>query len=270
MIIGNKYEILNKLGSGSFGTICKGINVRTKEQVAIKIEQINSDTKMLKHETKVYQYLLREKQSVHDGIPQIKWFGLDDTNYYMVIELLGESLFSLKQKCNTFSLQTTIAIGIKVVKILKFIHEKGLIHRDIKPDNFLVGLQNKKNEVYIIDFGFCRKYINDQTNKHIEQRHIKNIIGTPNFISVNMHQLQEPSRRDDIESVMYMLIYFYKGRLPWEQVSGLNEIKQMKQEIISNSSIPEKWRELLLNIRKMQFKDAPEYNYIINMLKETI
>ena len=148
IIIGNKYILLEQIGEGSFGKIYKGENWRTKEQVAIKVEPIANETKLLKNESIIYQYLIN-----CEGIPNVKWFGKDEENYYMVMPLLGPSLELLKEKSNTFSLRVVLQIGVQSLYLLKTIHEKGLIHRDIKPENFLLGLNEKNKQIHLID---CR------------------------------------------------------------------------------------------------------------------
>ena len=150
-LINHKYLLIEKIGAGSFGSIYKGQNIRTKEFVAIKVESIINSFKLLKNETNIYQYLIG-----CEGIPTVKWYGKDNINYYMVINLLGKSLKDLINESKQISLLSTLKIGIKILDILMIIHEKGLVHRDIKPDNFLFGLNSKNKQIYIIDFGFCK------------------------------------------------------------------------------------------------------------------
>jgi len=269
MIIGKKYEILNKIGNGAFGSIYKGKNIRTNEIVAIKVEPIKSNTKLLKNETKIYQYLSGFN---YTGIPQIKWFGVDETNYYMVISLLGPSLLQLKQKKNTFSLNIIISMTIQILERLQFIHEKGLIHRDIKPDNFLIGEGNNKNKIYLIDFGFCKKYVKED-GTHVNIKKISKIIGTPIYVSVNVHDLIEPSRRDDIESLVYIMMYFYYGELEWSEITiysndVLERIKLLKLNIINKKETHEMFIKMLLYVRKLNFEETPDYNYLKNTCLE--
>ena len=256
-LILNKYKLIEKIGEGSFGLIYKGINFRTKELVAIKIESIKNQTNLLKNESKIYHYLSNNK-----GIPIIKWYGKDNENYYMVIDLLGDSLEKNLQNIKTFSLEYVLKIGIYIIELLKTIHEKGLVHRDIKPDNFLYSLKDK-NQLYIIDFGFCKTFI-EENNKHIKIKKTSSLIGTPNFASINAHEYNELSRRDDLESLGYMLCYFYLGYLEWEKSILNEEIKNMKKNIIYNMNIPEILRKYLKIIQNLNFDEKPNYSMLIH------
>jgi casein kinase I family protein HRR25 len=255
MIIANKYKLIEKLNNGEFGTIFKAENIRTKELVAIKMESISVETKMLKRETQIYQYLGKAV-----GIPQVKWFGTTEEYNYMVLPLFGDSLAS-----KTFSLVDSFSIGQKIVRILSFIHEKGLIHRDVKPDNFVFN-QDGTN-VYIIDFGLCKKYV-DNDNKHIEMKSGKTIIGTPNFVSINVHNGLEPSRRDDLISVAYIILYLINGGLPWQTKREIKDIKRQKQLILQWSKTPSELIEYLTYCENLKFDETPDYEYLIKSLNK--
>lgn len=258
-IINNKYILINKLGEGSFGSIYKGQNIRTKEYVAIKVETIQSANKLLKNESIIYNYLNK-----CNGMPNVRWFGKDETNYYMVIDLLGQTIQQLKDTYKTIPLKIVLQIGIKIVNLLNIIHDKGLIHRDIKPENFLFGLNTKKNDIFIIDFGFSKVYINNDA--HIEMKRTHNIIGSNIYVSLNGHNYMELSRRDDMESLGYMLIYLYLGELPWNNATepNLNEkIKQMKLKILNDESIPGVLIDYLEYVRSLEFTDTPNYSSIV-------
>jgi len=262
-LIGNKYKLLEKIGEGSFGSIYKGTNIRTNEFVAIKIEPIIHDLKLLKNESIIYQYLIN-----NEGFPNVKWFGKDAHNYYMVINLLGESLQTLKERTKTFSLKLVLQIGIQIIYLLKRIHDKGLVHRDIKPDNFLLGLNSKNKQIYLIDFGFCKSFLNN--DKHIEIKKTNNLIGTNNFASINAHEFNELSRRDDLESLGYMLIYFYIGNLIWKDYSDNEMIKIMKNHIINDENIPKILIQYFKIIKCLEFKETPNYDFIINIFKNEL
>jgi len=269
IIINNKYRIIQKIGEGSFGSIYKGQNMRTNEYVAIKVESIKNETKLLKNESIIYRHL---NNCV--GIPYVKWFGKDNTNYYMVINLLGESLQSLKEKKGTFSLKLVLQIGINITTLLKIIHDKGLVHRDIKPDNFLLGLDKENKKIYIIDFGFCKSFMN--CDKHTEMSKTSSLIGSKTYASINSHNYLELSRRDDLESLGYMLIYLYLGTLSWQDISALTteeedineKIKHLKQNII-DKNLPIVLVNYMKYVRKLEFNEKPNYYIIIdNFTKE--
>jgi serine/threonine protein kinase len=248
VIINNRYEIMERIGAGSFGTIYRAQNIRTLEKIAIKIEPIESELKMLKHETTIYQYLKGMK-----GIPTLKWYGRDNQYYYMVMNYIG---FSLRSR---LSLNNILNIGIQMIEIVERIHLKGLIHRDIKPDNFL--LDNNTGQLYIIDFGFCKRFVTPE-NTHIPYKKTHNIIGSLNYVSINGHNLDELSRRDDMESIGYTLIYLYFGTLQWKQ--DVNErIKLKKIDCLNDIRIPLVLRNYLTSVRELDFEEEPYYsNYI--------
>jgi casein kinase I family protein HRR25 len=269
-LINKKYTLLEKIGQGSFGYIYKGQNIRSKDYVAIKIEPIKNETKLLKHESVIYQYLNNSL-----GIPTVKWFGKDEHNYYMVIDLLGKSLQQVKNKFGIFSLKLVLQIGIQIIELLKTIHSKGLVHRDIKPENFLFGLKQNEKNIYIIDFGFCKSYLID--DKHMPHKNTHNLIGSNTYASVNAHNFIELSRRDDLESLGYMLIYFYLGTLSWQDISALpnkenvnDKIKFLKQSITEGSRLP-KVLELYMNyVKKLSFEETPNYSNITHIFKSEI
>jgi len=254
----NKYELLEQIGSGSFGTVYKGRNKRTGEFVAIKMEPISNETKLLKNESAIYQYLQNSP-----GIPLVRWFGKDKVNYYMVMDLLGDSLETLKKVKTSFSLKLTLQIGIQVLDLLMFIHDKSLIHRDIKPDNFLLGVNEKNNQLYIVDFGFCKCYM--KNNKHISLGKTSKLIGSLSYASLNAHNNFELSRRDDIESLCYMLIYLHLGKLSWQEYEDTN-IQMMKIDIINDISVPKILIHFLSIVRNTGFEDRPQYLELINLL----
>jgi serine/threonine protein kinase len=280
-IIGNKYKIIKQIGSGSFGSIFEGINIRTNEKVAIKIEVVSDDLKLLKHEANIYRLL----DNVN-GVPKIKWYGKDDSYYYMVIDLFGESLQDLLDKSKKLSLKVVLQIGINVLNILMKIHDNGFIHRDIKPENFLLTL-NKPRKVVLIDFGISKHYLIN--NQHVEFKRKNKFLGTLNFASINTHKLYEQSRRDDLESVFYMLIYFFFGELEW--IDGVNEnenenekktinfeefesenyyVRNKKELISNNPSIPNVLLDFYENVKILKFEERPNYEKYIDSFRREL
>jgi casein kinase I family protein HRR25 len=256
-----KYKLLEPIGSGSFGSVYKGQNNRTGEHVAIKVEAVSAEIKLLRHESVVYQYL-----KDIPGIPSVRWFGRDGDNYYMVINLLGESLEAAKQRIGCFSLETTISIGIKALTILKSLHEKHLIHRDIKPANFVFGVGSNDKGLYIIDFGFCKSFTRE--NRHVEQTRTNSLIGSLSFASVNAHDCVSLSRRDDLESLGYLLLYLNLGRLPWQDETLTNDIiRKIKHDLVYDTTIPKIFTDYFTNIRSLGFTQRPDYLSLIDYFK---
>jgi serine/threonine protein kinase len=140
------------------------------------------------------------------------------------------------------------------------------LHRDIKPDNFLFGLEDKTNKLFLIDLGFCKRFEHD--GKHIEAKENKHIIGTINFVSLNVHKGIEPSRRDDIESCVYILLYLYFGKLEWESIKDEKNIVKMKEQLITRESIPIFIRKFLEYTQKLSFDQKPNYTHLIDILKD--
>jgi serine/threonine protein kinase len=263
-LINKKYRILGKIGEGSFGLIYKGENVRTRELVAIKVEPIEKDMKLLKNESVIYQYLNNVQ-----GVPFVKWFGKDEKNYYMVINLLGDSLQSVKNN-STFSLTSVLQIGIQVIILLKTIHDKGLVHRDIKPDNFLLGLNNQRKRIYIIDFGLCKSYMNNDEHNPIKKTN--NLIGSLTYASINAHNCIELSRRDDMESLGYMLAFFYLGTLSWQEMvsENIEMIKKLKEDIIVNDKLPQILVNYIKYVRSLEYEEIPNYFLIVDNFKREL
>jgi len=185
----------------------------------------------------------------------------------MVINLLGTSLQEFMNGTSSLSLTLTLKIGIKILLILKTIHDKGLVHRDIKPDNFLFGLYQLK-DIYLIDFGFCKSYLNNE--EHVKIKKTKSIIGSKNYASIMCHKCFELSRRDDLESFCYMLFYFYKGSLPWDNEQNENVIINLKNELANDDTYPIVLLNLLKYVRCIEFEEKPNYFLIIDNFKREI
>jgi len=251
----NNYKLLELISSGCFGSVYKGKHNRNNQLVAIKIESKNGHTHLLKNETRVYNCL---KNQV--GFPQLKWYGVDMLNYYLVIDLLDFSLHGLIDKYKALSIRTILYIARQLFERLRILHQHHIIHRDIKPDNFLIDL--KSNIFYLIDFGFSKMYI--QNGKHINFKTKNSIIGTPNFISINIHDNCEPSRRDDIESTLYVLLYCLLGELEWDTENDLEKIATLKTNII-HEDIPPCFKFALIYVRQLTFDQTPDYAYLTSL-----
>ena len=262
-MIANRYKIINKISEGEFGEVYKAENIRTNEKVAIKFEYKNDNLKMLKNEAKIYQYLKNK-----DGFPELKWFGSNNEMNYLVIELLGDSLKYRINIYNSFCLKTVLLLGIQMIKYIRILHDNYLLHRDIKPENFLFGLKEYTNKLYLIDLGLCKRY--NFNGKHIDKKNINYLIGSPNFVSINIHQGIEPSRRDDLESCIYIISYMLLGNLEWLQCIDLNKVYGLKIAFVKCNILPAFIKEMLIYIRSVDFEETPNYNYLINIMELTL
>ncbi|KAB2018846.1 hypothetical protein ERO13_D08G234500v2 [Gossypium hirsutum] len=212
------------------------------------------------------------------GIPQLKWFGVEGDYNVMVIELLGPSLEDLYNYCNRkLSLKSVLMLADQLINRVEFMHSRGFLHRDIKPDNFLMGLGRKANQVYIIDYGLAKKYRDLQSHKHIPYRENKNLTGTARYASVNTHLGVEQSRRDDLESLGYVLIYFLRGSLPWQGLKAgtkkqkydkISEKKMVTPVEVLCQSYPSEFVSYFHYCRSLRFEDKPDYSYLKRLFRE--
>ncbi|CAH8262750.1 unnamed protein product [Arabidopsis lyrata] len=270
--VGNKFRLGRKIGSGSFGEIYLGTDVQTNEEVAIKLESVKTAHPQLSYESRIYRVL-----QGGTGIPNMKWYGVEGDYNVLVMDLLGPSLEDLFGYCHRkFSLKTVLMLADQMINRLEFIHSKSYLHRDIKPDNFLMGLGRRANQVYIIDYGLAKKYRDSSTHRHIPYRENKSLIGTPRYASLNTHLGIEQSRRDDIESLGYILMYFLKGSLPWQGLKAGN--KKQKYDKISEKKVstsietlcrghPTEFASYFHYCRSLRFDDKPDYAYLKRLFR---
>lgn len=208
--LGGKYKIGKKLGSGAFGEVFIAKDNATEEEVAIKVESNRTKHPQLLHEAKLIK-LLKGK-----GIPELKGAIIEGDYNIMVMELLGPSLENLFKSCkNKFSIQTVVMFAIQGLERVEHCQASDFLHRDIKPDNFTIG-HKKPNLIYLIDFGLAKRFRNPKTGQHIPWKEGKNLTGTARYASLNTHLGYEQSRRDDLEGLGYVMLYFLKGKLPWQ------------------------------------------------------
>ncbi|KAL3644981.1 Casein kinase 1-like protein 6 [Castilleja foliolosa] len=272
-VVGGKFKLGRKIGSGSFGELFLGVNIQSGEEVAVKLESAKTKHPQLHYESKIYMLL-----QGGTGIPSLKWFGVDGEYNVMVIDLLGPSLEDLFNYCNRkLTLKTVLMLADQLINRVEYMHSRGFLHRDIKPDNFLMGLGRKANQVYSIDFGLAKKYRDLQTHKHIPYRENKNLTGTARYASVNTHLGIEQSRRDDLESLGYVLMYFLRGSLPWQGLKA--GTKKQKYDRISEKkmltsiealckSYPSEFTSYFHYCRSLRFEDKPDYSYLKRLFRD--
>ncbi|KAK9068143.1 hypothetical protein SSX86_012254 [Deinandra increscens subsp. villosa] len=272
-VIGGKFKLGRKIGSGSFGELYLGVNLQTKEEVAVKLEYVKTKDPQLHYEAKLYKLL-----QGGTGVPHLKWNGVEGEYNAMVIDLLGQSLEDLFNYCNRkFTLKTVLMLADQLISRVEYMHSRGFLHRDIKPDNFLMGLGRRADRVYIIDYGLAKKYRDAQTHKHILYRENKNLIGTPRYASVNTHRGVEQSRRDDLESLGYVLMYFLRGSLPWQGLkAGTKKEKydRIREEKMHTpvedlcKSYPTEFRSYFQYCQSLRFDDKPDYSYLKRLFRD--
>jgi serine/threonine protein kinase len=263
-----------QLGKGGFGQLYLGRNIHENIFIAIKVEEQNPRSRL------AYEFQILKEISEGDGIPKVYKLHRGKKHNYLIMQLLGKSLDKLfvdmKKK---FSIKTVCMLAYQMVQRVEYVHSRGYIHRDIKPGNFLMGKNLDNKKLFIIDFGLSKKYIDKNTGKHIIYKEGKGLTGTARYVSLNTHYGIEQSRRDDIEGIAYNLIYFAKGKLPWQGVKTKNKkekhkkIMELKEEYNPDKlceGLPEEFPTLLKYARKLDFEEKPDYKNIKIMFKQLI
>ena len=269
----SKYRTIKKLGEGSFGSVYKAIY--DDEYYALKLEDISQEYDLLENEATVLSYL----QGPH--IPKFESYSKDKGYNILVMELLGQSLDNLFIKLRQFSVKTTAIIGYQIIKILKYIHDRHIIHRDIKPDNFAMGRNELNDTLYLIDFGLAKKFRSSRTLKQYPLTKRKSLTGTARYASINALQGYEQSRRDDLESAGYVLMYFLRGDLPWQniKIKGKKDkyakICNKKKEVSSQElgkHFPSEFAEILEYFKNLGYTEDPNYDMcckkLVNVLEK--
>jgi len=328
-------KIVRQIGKGTTGKIYRCIDLNSNMPVAIKVESIQQGKSHLYDEYKMYKYL-----SSVENIPRVYNFKSSESNQIMVMELLGPSVDSMFRYCGKqFSMKTICMLAKRMIILLENIHKKGVVYRDIKPENFVVGnvitikneeiedhandssstlnssllsksnhqFKKKKgkkycnlspnfidsyldfdsippnehplNQLYLLDFGLSEFYIDRNTHIHVQNR-LRPPCGTPRYMSIHTHQFRQQSRRDDLESLGYLLLYFLKkGNLPWQGITA-NDVKSMiyliwdKKETIPLEKLfkdcPEQFITYMNYIRNLNFTEKPDYQYLTGLFDEIL
>ena len=286
-LIAENFVLLTTIGKGAFGEVSLSYDLRENIEVAIKQEKkINNKISQLKIESKVYQKLLNIQlgqdisglkiisQETILGVPKFYGMGELPDTYYLIMEFLGPNLNNLLNYCGVrkFTISTVCLIGLQMLNRIEYIHKHHYLHRDIKPENFCIGTEEKTNVIYLMDFGLSKRYKNSKNFQHIPYREGRSLIGTARYVSINTHLGIEPSRRDDIESIGYVLIYFLKGNLPWQ---GLKDGEQKYIRIMEKKlqiptevlcyGLPDEFVHYLNYTKNLKFEERPDYDYLRNL-----
>ncbi|RMZ69272.1 Casein kinase I 1 [Pyrenophora seminiperda CCB06] len=313
-VVGVHYRVGKKIGEGSFGVIFEGTNLLNQQQVAIKFEPRKSDAPQLRDEYRTYKILVGcpvvaqvavgetcigsaiallrhlclwqrvcvQCNGLPPGIPNVYYFGQEGLHNILVIDLLGPSLEDLFDHCNRkFSIKTVVMVAKQMLSRVQTIHEKNLIYRDIKPDNFLIGRPGTKsaNVIHVVDFGMAKQYRDPKTKQHIPYRERKSLSGTARYMSINTHLGREQSRRDDLEALGHVFMYFLRGGLPWQGLKAatnkqkyekIGEKKQTTPIKDLCDGFPEEFNKYLSYVRNLGFEDTPDYDYLRELFTQAL
>lgn len=276
-VVGGHYKVGKKIGEGSFGVVFEGVKVTTSQPVAVKFEPRKSDAPQLRDEFRSYRTM-----NGTPGVPQVYYFGQEGLHNILVIDLLGPNLEDLFDMCGRkFTIKTVCMAAKQMVTRVQAIHEKSLIYRDIKPDNFLIGVPGSRsaNVIHIIDFGMAKHYRDPKTKQHIPYRERKSLSGTARYMSINTHLGREQSRRDDLESLGHVFMYFLRGGLPWQGLRAATnkqkyeKIGEKKQSTpISElcEGFPEEFAIYMNYVRKLGFEETPDYDFLRELFTKVL
>jgi serine/threonine protein kinase len=264
-----RFKIEEKLGSGAFGEIYAGHELGTKTPVAIKLERVDTRYPQLAYEARIYHSL---QDDMDDGIPRMHYFGTEGLYNVLVLDRLGNNMDQLRAEAplGRLSYKQVSGIADKTLELLERFHDAGFVHRDMKPDNILTGPRG--HGVYLIDFGLSKYMREPITGAHIPHRSGKHLTGTPRYASVGNHRGHEQGRKDDVESLGYVLLYLLRGALPWQHITNhYEDILKEKQQTLRDGSLckdtPPAFRRFFRHVASLGFEDRPDYTHLRQLFK---
>jgi casein kinase 1 len=265
---GGRYRIGQRFGGGSFGVMHFGTDLESGEEVAVKLESLTAQQPQLLYEAKLYSVLAGE------GLPRLHWHGVCGPYNVVVLELMGPTLTDLFEYCGQhFNLKTVLMCALQLLRLLESLHARSFLHRDITPQNFLIGLSSKAKYLHMIDLGLAKKY-RDSEQQHIPERSA-HFVGTPAYASVNAHAGLELSRRDDLESIAYLMLEWSRGQLPWDShirggkgaSAAIHDMKLIPIPELFHG-LPSEFAEYLGYCRSLGFAEKPDYRYLLNLFQD--
>ena len=262
-----------KLGEGAFGKIYECQNIKNKQTYAAKIEYHSAPNPQLYQESKIMTEMKGKL-----GFPTCYQVIYLKQELVMVTDLLGPNIQDIMDNIEgkKFTMKSTLLLTEQMLKRLRDLHEKGIIHRDMKPENFVIGKGKNEKLIYMIDFGLSRHYLIEKTQQHIPMKSDRAIVGTLRYISMNCHEGLEVSRRDDLESLAYMMIHFVIGELPWMGIKAKSlgekykRVYEKKQETVPDDLckiLPDEMKNFLQHILNLEFEEKPNYDYLEGLIK---
>uniref|UniRef100_A0A2K6WIL6 non-specific serine/threonine protein kinase n=1 Tax=Onchocerca volvulus TaxID=6282 RepID=A0A2K6WIL6_ONCVO len=279
---GNRYKILELLGTGGFGDVYKVHQMdgtgRIDDIFALKTETITLGKTL--NRLKVEMTILQECENLPEEKRKhfVKMIdrGRTETFKFIVMQLVGASIDKLQkqQPKKHFTFSTTTKLGLQTLEGIGDLHDLGYLHRDVKPQNFTIGLKEKTNVIYLLDFGIARRYVEKDSRAIRLPRETVRFLGTVRFASRNCHYAREQCRRDDLESWIYMLLEFTEyASLPWSRVVDRDNVCKEKERLFAGiytkhiASLPKEIHKILKYINELNFQDTPDYKYVAMMLK---
>ncbi|KAF8526517.1 casein kinase I delta, partial [Hysterangium stoloniferum] len=258
------YQTIKKLGAGTFGEVYLGVDLVSNRQVAIKLESVKAAYPMLKVEAEMYAKLRGSA-----GVPVMKWYGTVRDCNVLVLPVLGRSLGSVLDACGgRFSLPTVLMMADQLIARVQSLHANGMIHRDLKPDNFLIGRELWDKTIYVIDLGMAKVW-RDQRGMHIPWRTGRGFWGNARYASLGSHDGHEQSRRNDMEALAYIFIDCLKGSLPWPPIKQgpdgyddyrpVGEAKRSIAPEILCAELPDEFTIFLRYAKSLAFETKPDY-----------
>lgn len=279
-VVASRYHLGKKVGSGSYSDVHLAVDKVSGDSVAVKLEWKRAEkTGKLLDEAKLYQNLQTDI-----GIPKVRWWGSKGEYNIMVLDLLGPSLDDIFKKRKRFSVKTVAMLAKQMIDRLEYVHERGLLYRDIKPHNFLMGTGEKgSGRVYLIDFGLAKRYRDEESNKHckLKVKKGRGITGTVRYSSLNVHEGYDASRRDDLLALGYVLLHFLRGGLPWMGLKAKSKSKKAKHELIRKrkaqtsdedlcEGFPHEFVDFFKYCRSLEFLDRPDYAKLQRLLDSVL
>lgn len=267
------YWLQDRLGSGYSGSIFKAYHIHDGTFVALKVQDVDHECPTNRYEQAIYPLL-----QGGEGMPRLWASGIEGKWHYLVISLLGKSLESIYRQNlqwghQRMDLRSVCSIAIQVIARLQIMHNREVLHRDIQLGNCAIGLTPEEETIYMIDFGFSKRYIDAHTRRHIpDSKQKRDFLGNYWFTSVNVHcKGKVPSRRDDLEAAALMFIHLLTpGGLSWTRNgipktdSAHDRIKRAKKNARPEElckGIPSEFEEFLRYCRRLKFFDCPDYDY---------
>jgi serine/threonine protein kinase len=273
VLFNKRFALKRKINSGSFGVVFQGEDRETGNAIALKLEEINKEESELRSVLREASLLIR-LEGIR-GIPQVIWSGTEHSYDVLVMKLLGKDLAGIMKILKKMTIPTVVRIALQLLEIIEQVHERSIVHRDIKPENILIGREEDAQTVFLLDFGIS-KYYQDYKKRHIVMKEKKPFIGTTRYASLSSHLGKELSRRDDLESLGYVLVFLAKGKLPWQNVAiseknkekYVGKLKEKIDMVELCREMPEEFIKYFEYVKALEFTQKPDYELLQKLFRK--